>query len=137
MSRENVELVRQMYDAWEKGDFSQHPEVWDPEVRSGRVMSADTDGVGLAGEWQGLDGLVANVRLWLDAWQDLRVEATEFLDGGNTVVALTRQTGRALGSGLPLDREMADVWEIRDGRVIAVHFYWDRDIALAAAGLSA
>src|SRR5690242_2483989 len=108
MSRENVELVQKLYGAWAKGDFSAHPEVWDPEIRSGRVMSAETEGVGLAGEWQGLDGLVANVRLWLDAWQDLRVEAEEFLDAGDTVVAFTRQTGRARESGLPLDREMAD-----------------------------
>src|SRR4029079_11269587 len=40
-------------------------------------------------------------------------------------------------SGIPLDREFADVWEIRDGEVVEVRFYWKREDALADLGLAA
>ena len=136
MSRENVEIVRPLYRAWAQGEFWAHPEAFAPDVRSARVMSPDAEGVGLSGDWQGLDGLVENALLWLSAWNDLRVEPTEFLEAGDKVVVFTRQTATAKASGIPLDREFADVWEIRDGKVVEVRFYWKRDDALKAAGLS-
>jgi ketosteroid isomerase-like protein len=136
MSRENVDLVRGMYREWERGQFGANPEVWDPDVRYRRVMDDSTEGVGLSGEWDGIAGLVTGVRLWLDAWADLRVKGEDFLDAGDKVVALTHQTGRARSSGLALDQRMADVWEIRDGKVVAFHSYWRRDDALEAVGLS-
>jgi uncharacterized protein len=136
MSQENVEIVRALYEAWARGDFWAHPEAFTPGVRSARVMGADAEGTGLSGEWEGIDGLIANTRLWLEAWNDLRVEAEELIDAGDRVVVLTRQTGTAKASGISLDREFADVWEIRDGKVVEVRFYWNRAEALEAAGLS-
>jgi ketosteroid isomerase-like protein len=136
MSRENVEIVRQLYRAWAQGEFWAHPEAFAPDVRSARVMSPDAEGVGLSGDWQGLDGLVENALLWLSAWNDLRVEPTEFLEAGDKVVVFTRQTATAKASGIPLDREFADVWEVREGKVVGVRFYWKRGDALKAAGLS-
>lgn len=135
MSQENVEIVRRLYGAWARGDFSAHREAFAPDVRSGRVMGGDAEGTGLSGEWQGLDGLVENARLWLSAWKDLKVEPEEFLEAGNKVVVFTRQTGIAKASGIPLDRDFADVYELRDGKVIEVRFYWRREDAIEAAGL--
>jgi ketosteroid isomerase-like protein len=135
MSRENVEVVRQLYRAWAQGEFWAHPDAFAPDVRSARVMSPDAEGVGLSGVWQGLDGLAENVLLWLSAWNDLRVEPTEFLEAGDKVVVFTRQTATAKASGVPLDREFADVWEVRDGKVVEVRFYWKRGDALKAVGL--
>jgi ketosteroid isomerase-like protein len=136
MSEENVEIVRRLYRAWERGDFWAHPEAFAPDVRSARVMSPEAEGAGLSGEWQGTDGLIENTRLWLSAWNDLRVQAQEFLEAGDRVVVFTRQTATAKASGIPLDREFADVWELRNGKVVDVRFYWRREDALEAAGLS-
>ncbi len=135
MSRENVEIVRQLYRAWAKGEFWSHPEAFASDVRSARVMSPDAEGVGLSGHWQGLDGLVENVLLWLSAWNDVRVEPREFLEAGDKVVVVTRQTATAKASGIPLDREFADVWEVRDGKVVEICFYWKPSDALKAAGV--
>jgi ketosteroid isomerase-like protein len=136
MSREDVELLRSLYEEWARGNFRAHPEVYDPEIRYGRVMDEETEGVGLGGEWRGLDGFVAGIRLWVDAWQDLQVEAEEFIQAGEKVVVFTRQRGRARVSGAPLDRQMADVYEVRQGKIVAMHSYWNRTDALEAAGLS-
>jgi ketosteroid isomerase-like protein len=136
MSEENVEIVRMLYAAFAQGDFWAHPEVYDPDVRGGRVMGSDTEGAGLSGEWHGVQELAKGARQWMEAWEDLRVQAEEYLDAGEKVVVLTRQIGRARASGIPLNREMADVYELRDGKVTAVHFYWSRHQALEAARLS-
>jgi len=98
-------------------------------------MAPDSDGAGLAGEWQGRNGLAENVRLWINAWNDLRVQAEEFIDAGDKVVVLTRQTAIAKVSGIPLDREFADLWELRNGTVVELRFYFNREDALEAAGL--
>jgi ketosteroid isomerase-like protein len=135
MSQENVEIVRRLYRAWEQGDFSAHADLFAPDVRSARVMAPDSDGAGLAGEWQGRNGLAENVRLWINAWNDLRVQAEEFIDAGDKVVVLTRQTAIAKVSGIPLDREFADLWELRNGTVVELRFYFNREDALEAAGL--
>jgi ketosteroid isomerase-like protein len=136
MSQENVEIVRRLYRAAEQGDWWAHPEAFDPEVRSARVMSPDADAAGLSGEWQGLDGLIENIRLWLSAWSDFRSQPERFIEAGDKVVVLTRETGKGKASGIPLDEEAADVWELRNGKVIGVCFYLKREDALEAAGLS-
>jgi ketosteroid isomerase-like protein len=136
MSQENVEMVARLYRAAEQNDFRLHPEAFDPDVHSARVMSPETEGAGLSGEWQGLDGLAENIRLYLSAWNDFRSEPKEFIEAGDKVVVLTRETGTGKASGIPLDQEAADVWELRDGKVIDVRFYLKREDALEAAGLS-
>ena len=135
MSQEDVEIVRRIYRALEQGDFSANADSFAPDVRSARIMGPDSDGAGLSGEWQGRDGLVENLRLWLEAWDDLRVQPEEFIEAGDKVVVFTRQTGTAKASGIPLDREFADVWELEDGTVVELRFYWRREDAREATGL--
>jgi ketosteroid isomerase-like protein len=135
MSQENVEIVRRVYRGLEQGDFWSHADSFAPDVRSARIMGPDSEGAGLSGEWHGRDGLVENLRQWLDAWDDLRVHPEEFIEAGDKVIAFTRQTGTAKASGIPLDREFADVWELQGGTVVELRFYWRREDALEAAGL--
>lgn len=129
-----MDIVRKVYRAWAAGDLWAHAEAYDPDIRYARVMEGDDAGVGLGGEWEGVAGFLRGALLWVDAWEDLRVEAEDFIDGGETVVALTRQTGRAKSSGVPLDRPLADIWKFRNGRVVALTSYWNRADALEAVG---
>jgi|SRR5919108_2250492 ketosteroid isomerase-like protein len=135
MSQENVQIVARLYRAAERGDWWAYPQAFDPDVRSARVMSPETEGAGLSGEWQGLDGLAENLRLWFSAWNGFRSKPEEFIEAGDKVVVLTRETATGKASGLPLDQDAADVWELRDGKVVDVCFYLRREDALEAAGL--
>ena len=135
MSRENVEIVRFLYREAAQGVW-EHRELFDPDVRSARVMSPETDGTGLSGEWRGLDGLAENIRLWLSAWDDFRSTPEEFIEAGDKVVVLSRETGTGKTSGIALDTDAADVWELRNGKVVDVCFYLKRADALEATGLS-
>ena len=51
------------------------------------------------------------------------------------VVVLIRIVARGHHSGVALDRETAHIWSIADGRVTRCEVYFNRDEALAAAGL--
>jgi ketosteroid isomerase-like protein len=131
MSRENVELVRSIYAAWERGDFSStdwaHPEI---VFESFGFDSVRTTGVRAMGRWW---------RDWMSVWEGYRATADEFreLDDGRVVV-LMRHGGRGKTSGVEVEDMMksgVNVFDIRDGTVVRLALYWDREHALADLGL--
>ena len=69
-------------------------------------------------------------------FDDFKVEPVELIDaGGDKVIAVLRNSGRAKLSGVETDLTYAIVWTIRDGRIARGREYWTRDDALEAAGL--
>ena len=133
MSQENLELVRSVYTAWERGDFSSV--AWaDPEIE---FVSADGP---TPGTWKGVAEMTGSWREVLSAWDDLRMTVDEYrdLDDGRILV-LNRFSGRGKTSGLDLGRmhaEVANVVVVRNGKVTRLVTYWDRERALADLGLS-
>jgi hypothetical protein len=87
MSSETLELVRSIYEDWERGDFGSakwaHPEI-----------EFETNGFD-ATKSMGVASMAERWREWMSAWEDYRVEADEFreLDGGRVLV-LMRHGGR-------------------------------------------
>ncbi len=91
MSQENVELVRSMYAAWERGDFSAtdwaHPEI--------KYVVADGP---MRGRWTGLRGLEAGWRSMINAWAGFRLlKATEYRALDDERVLVSSSTGGAGG----------------------------------------
>ena len=133
MSQENVEVVRPIYAAWERGDFSSaewaHPDI--------EFVAAD----GLeAGSHMGVAQMAETWHTWLSAWEEYRVEVDEYraLDD-ERILVLMLHCGRGKTSGLDVGqvkRAGANVWHVRDGKVTRLVLYWDRDRALADLGLS-
>jgi ketosteroid isomerase-like protein len=129
---ENLELVRSIYADWERGDFSS-AEWADPKIEF--VVA---DGIE-PGVWSGITGMAAAWHEALSVWEEIRVETDEYLRlDEERVLALLTWTGRASGSGLDL-AEMpwtgANVFHIRDGKVVKLVLYWNRNLALADLGL--
>jgi ketosteroid isomerase-like protein len=65
---------------------------------------------------------------------DLRVEADEFVDAGDSVVVVFRQIARGRASGAELTSRFA-VYGFRDGKISSVDGYRTRADALEAVGL--
>src|SRR5687768_18552582 len=133
MSQENVELVRSIYAAWGRGDYTSgewaHPEI--------EYVVADGP---TAGVWRGLAGLAEGARTWLSAWDEYRIEVDEYRElDADRVLALTHGKGRAKISGLDaglIRAEAADLFHIHAGKVTRFVVYFDREHALADLGLS-
>ena len=132
MASSNVELVRSIRAALERGDFSSaewaHPEM--------EFVIADGPS---PGRWTGTAGVVEGWRSFLSAWEEFRREADEYgeLDDERLLV-LQHWSGRGKTSGLelgPMRPKGASVWHVRDGKVTRLVVYLARERALADLGL--
>jgi ketosteroid isomerase-like protein len=125
----NLDLVRSIYADWERGDFSRTD--WaDPE------LELTTPDAWEIGEAKGLRSTAETWRTWLSAWRDYRVEASEFRDlEDDRVMVLGRMSGRGRLSDAVGETEIVNVLHIRDGKVIRLVMYPNRERALADLGL--
>ena len=133
MSQENVELVRAICAAWDRGDYSQvgwaHPDI-----------ELVTVGGPQPGAWKGLAGMAEGWRAWLSAWDEFSQEAGEYraIDD-ERVLVFFRMRGRGKTSGLDLAQMhplSAGIFHLREGRVTRFIAYVDHERALDAVGLS-
>jgi ketosteroid isomerase-like protein len=129
---QNVDLVRSIYAAWERGDFG--PGEWaHPEIE---ISIADGPAPAV---WKGPAGMAASFREWASAWEDYRAQVEEYRElDDKRVLVLVRATGRGRKSGVQLEQigaGGATLFHIRDGRVIRLARYYVRDHALADLGL--
>lgn len=133
MSREDVELVRSIWAAWERGDLSS-AEWADPAVE---YVTGDGP---IQGHWKGLSAMAQAGRENVEAWEDFRFSVDEYRDlGDGRVLVLFRYSGRGKRSGLEIGRLRAEgvgLFEIRAGKVIRVVQYWNRERGLAELGLA-
>jgi ketosteroid isomerase-like protein len=130
MSQENVELVRRAYVAVNERDHATLEEIiaHDVELRAtGRLPDTGTVIRGRAAvkDWWG--ELVAAL--------DMRVEVDEYIDAGDAVVAVIRQTARGIASGVETTNRIVAVYRIRDGKLTRIDAYRNKRETLEAAGL--
>jgi 2-(1,2-epoxy-1,2-dihydrophenyl)acetyl-CoA isomerase len=130
MPSPNLNLVRSIYAAWGRGDFSAI-EWADSGIEFVIVGGPDP------GSWRGLGGIAEGWRGWLGAWDHYGAEADDYreLDPGRVLV-LGRMRGRGKTSGVKVETEFANLLDIRDGSVVRLTLYSDRDRALADLGLA-
>jgi ketosteroid isomerase-like protein len=131
MSQENVEIVRRVYAAWEKGDFST-AEAFDPYVR---VVWVDPM-LAERAETMGLRDTRRNMREFLDAYERMTATAERIIDAGDRVAVVSSWRGRGKASGVEFAERQGSVWTISDGKVTRIVNYRDPAEALEAAGLS-
>ena len=129
---ENLDLVRSIYAAWERGDFSSAD--WaDPEIEF-----AIADGPA-PGCWMGQAGMAEGFRDFVNAWQEYRVGAGEYRElDDEHVLVLVHLNARGKTSGLELGQiqtKAANLFQIRDGKVTRLVLYFDLERALADLGL--
>jgi ketosteroid isomerase-like protein len=133
MAPANLDLVRSIYAAWERGDFSS-VEWAHPEIEYVLI-----DGPAPFGR-KGLAGLAEGWREFLSAWDDFRVENVEHRElDCERVLMLDLLSGRGATSRLELGQlpaKGASLFHIRDGKVTRIVTYWDRDHAFADLGVA-
>jgi ketosteroid isomerase-like protein len=131
MSRENVELIRQNIEAFNRGDLDRALDNSHPEVEWHAYMSPE--------------GQVARgpeeVR---KMWEELRSvfggfqwQAKEFIDAGDAVITVGELRGLHPGAaGVEVAAPIAQVYWIEDGRLKTVRSYRSVEDARRAAGLT-
>ena len=130
---ENLDLVRSIYAAWARRDYT-----WT------KWAEADIDFIVVGGpspgHWTGLMGMWQGWREILSAWEDWRVEDIDYRElDHKRILALVRVGGRGKSSGLDatqLGSKVANVFHIQHGAVAKLVVYWEVDLALADLGLT-
>jgi ketosteroid isomerase-like protein len=129
---ENLDLVRSICSAWERGDFAASD--WaDPEIESGWA-----DGPA-PGSRIGVAAMAESERDFLNAWADVRLAIGEYRElDGQRVLVFIHASGHGKTSGVDLgqvSKTAACLFDIRDGKVTRLVNYWNRERALADLGL--
>ena len=135
MSEENVEVMRRIFEAFNRGDFEGGIQLADtpPEfefVPSGALIPD------LASVQRGADAFRRVVETFTAEFDDARVELHELIDAGDQVFTSFTLRGRGKHSGVETSWDPLSVWTVRDGRLVRWLGFTDRDTALEAAGLS-
>jgi ketosteroid isomerase-like protein len=129
MSRENVEIVRGAFDAFQEGDLRQTIDLMADDLVTYR---ADPDGA----TYHGTEGFLRATAEWTEDFSEWSVIPEEFIDAGDCVLVRVRQIARGAASGIPVEGEFWFVLKMRARKVAKVSFYIRRAEALEAAGLS-
>jgi ketosteroid isomerase-like protein len=138
MSEENVELVRELLEAFRSRDHERAFDFYDPAIEWDATGHKDV-APDLADVYRGHEGVRTYWRRWLSAWKDLEFEIQDVREGeGGDVVALIRnqrQWGRHSGIATEMPA-YGLVFSIRDGKVVRWRSFQDQTEALKAVGLS-
>jgi ketosteroid isomerase-like protein len=133
MASANLDLVRSIFAARERGDFSS-AEWADPEIE---YVFADGPS---PGTFKGPDGLAQAMRELLSAWEGFQTYVDEYRElDSERVLASARMRARGKTSGLEIGEmggKGANVVHVRGGEVTKMVVYFDRDHALADLGLA-
>jgi ketosteroid isomerase-like protein len=127
--RGNVEVVRRAVEAFQRSDFDAIFALAHPEFA---VFVPPT--LPNSGRYVGRDGFMTWLAQWLEAWEGFGVEIDEAQPVGERhVLTDMHQSGRGKGSGVAVEMHAAYLWEIREGRLAALHLYQGSDEAIRVA----
>jgi ketosteroid isomerase-like protein len=130
VSQQNVETVRQGYEAFNRGDLDWLVAHLDPEI-----VWEEAPEVPGSRSYRGLREVRGYLQSFAQQWEEIRFEPERILDAGEQVMALVQMVARGSASGAEVDARLAHLYEMREGRGIRVRTFFDRAKALAAAGL--
>ena len=117
----NTDLTRSLYEAVARGDI--------PAFLAGldaNIEWIEAEGFPNRGTYTGHDAVLNGVFGPLTTeWDGFRVAPSEFIDGGDQVVALGRYSGTYKATGKSFEADFAHVWTLRDGKAVRFRQYVD------------
>ena len=130
MSQENVEVVRAVYAAMNARDVRRANELmhsdaeWIPDHRVGE------------GPIRGRDEVVEFFTETASMFREIDIEIERIWDMDDQVLVFLRMSGSGSASGAGFEIRIANLWTLRDGKLVRGQGFASRDEALEAAGLA-
>ena len=129
MSKENLEIVRRVWEAAERRDTEALFALYDPAITWESCYGP------LSGVYRGHDGVRQFFRDWMESIEGFQAHAETFIDAGDAVIVGLRIRGRGRASGVEIDMPQGHVYKIRNGLVVHVALHETEALALEAAGV--
>jgi ketosteroid isomerase-like protein len=117
----HLAVVQKMYRALARKDLDAVRELFHPEIEW--IQNAGFPG---GGRKVGVEAVVQGVFLRFGAeWVDWQANVDQWLDAGETIVALGRYHGTFKATGKTTDAAFAHVYDVRDGKIVRFRQYAD------------
>jgi len=130
MSKENVELIRAAFAAFDRGDFDWLVAHCDPDIEIAQPPDMPDPQT-----YRGREGLREALSSWPEQWDEWSVDVAETYEVGDSqVVSVVHQHMRA--RELELDQDVVGVFAVEGGLVTRWQMFLSLDQALAAASRS-
>jgi len=131
MSRENVDSLRRVFEAFNSGDLARILACIEPDF-IGVVSPAFSPEPDTYRRHQG-------VRRYFESFQDAMSEICfqpeRVWDAGQAVVVALRLTAKGRRTSIPVEQRVAQVWSMRNAKAVSARTYPSVSDALRAAGL--
>ena len=133
MSEENVEIVRNAFAAFERGDIEGLLRLCDEDI----VITQPPDLPGVSPEQRGHRGVLEALAIWPEQWDEYRIELlrVDAAPGGKVFVA-QRSSGRGKQSGVEVNMDFSFVFTVHEGKISEWRLFMQEEQAVKAAGLS-
>src|SRR5256885_9156931 len=133
MTEENVEIVRQALLASSRGDFTDFEAMSDPAIEWD--MSGVTGWVEQE-VYRGLREVLAFLEGWRQSWEGWHFEVEEVQEVEGQVFGGIRERAKSAATGVSVDQRRYFVNTLREGRIVRVRWFSERQDALKAVGLA-
>ncbi len=126
----NIEIVRAIYTAFEGGDMD----------RVFSLFADDIHWIEPKGYWvspggvHGKPAIAETLAAYPQRWSEMALEPQTYIDAGDHVVVLGRQSGVAAETGRGFDGRFANVWLLRDGLAQTMEAFSDTGLMWKALG---
>ena len=128
MSRANVDLIRDGFEAFRREGLDGIIQLFDPRVEVLTPINPE------AQRLVGHDELRRSLEDQFEAFDDWELEPVEFEAVGEDVVVVSvRQRGRGRGSGVTVQASSAWLFTVRDGKAVRLALHRTKADALAEA----
>lgn len=128
----NLDTVRRVVAAFNSRDVEELIAMADPDVDLHSAFSAAISGT----VYHGHKGIRSWHRDLDEAWDEISLQPVEYCELGDRVLACYRMRGRGRQSGVEIEMAVAHVMTFRDGLVVRLKAYGDRNTALRETGVA-
>jgi ketosteroid isomerase-like protein len=129
---ENVALIREFTEAFNRRDVDHMISRLDPEVELHEWPTAPG-----AGSYRGHEGVRRAFDSWFEVWAWMQIEIVDIVAVEDRVMVTLHQRAKGKGSEVEVEIGSFNVYTVREGKVVRIELYIEREPALAAAGLLA
>jgi uncharacterized protein len=131
MSQENVEVVRRIYEAVDRGDLDTANSYIHPKIEFHTYAQSPEAGV-----YRGKEAVQKYNEDLVEQFESIRFEVDELVDAGDRIVVLTTQHAVPKGGRQEMKVHVVEVWVVRDGLLAERRSYSTKQDVLEAVGLS-
>jgi ketosteroid isomerase-like protein len=131
MSRENVEIVRRGFEAWNRRDLTTWLTLYHPDAEIDWSRSRSP----FKGVYRGHREMETFCEVFWSTFEDVQLETHDFIEAGSEVVVpnTAHMRGR---EGIEVSARTSLVFTAENGQITCLRLFDEQDEALEAAGLS-